>query len=217
MEDAIMALIPFIADKVGSSFATPRSESAAPSGQPHTPVSIPTLPVPRNTAPVETHSSGPRLVIPFQQEWYGLTGTETGSASITMSELSAVKDIIKFYQNATLIEVEAAVFAYAPSVDKPLTVELAWTPANVTVGSSAILGVPGGCVFTVGGLNVTNGGLLPAPLQQLNPVVKSPIPYDNQPRINIKFHQIHTTVQNKRTAAVVIRGTLAVDTPTIYK
>lgn len=212
-----MALVPLIADKVGSHFTSPRTEGSPAPNQPHTPANIPTLPVPRNTEPVQTLSSGHRLTIPFQQEWYGLTGTETGNASITISELAVVKDIIKFYQNATLIEVEAAVFAYAPSVEKSLTVELAWTPANVTVGSSAILGVPGGCVFTVGGLNVTNGGILPAPLHQLNPVVKSPIPYDNQPRINVKFHQIYTTVQNKRAAAVVIRGLLAVDTPTIYK
>lgn len=217
MEDALLAILPLIADKVSSAVAGSRSEGTTPASQPHTPGNIPTMPIPRNTTPVETHSSGPRLVVPFQQEWYGLTGTETGTASITISELSSVKDIIKFYQNATLVEVEAAVFAYAPSVDKPLTVELAWTPANVTVGSNAVLGVPGGCVFTVGGLNVTNGGLLPAPLHQLNPIVKSPIPYDNQPRLNIKFHQIYTTVQNKRTAAVVIRGSIAVDTPTIYK
>lgn len=217
MEDALMAIVPLIADKISSHFTSSTTEEAPASRLPHTPGRIPVLPVPRDTTPVQSLSSGARLEIPFQQEWYGLTGTETGSASITISELANVKDIIKFYQNATLLHAEAAVFAYAPSVDAPLTVELAWTPANVTVGSSAILGVPGGCVFTVGGLNVTNGGLLPAPLHQLNPVVKSPIPYDNQPRLNIKFHQIHTTVQNKRTAAVIIRGTIAVDTPTIYK
>lgn len=216
MEDAILALLPFVADKVSARFATPRSESSANSNQPHTPVDIPTVPIPRDTTPVQTLSSGPRLEVPFQQEWYGLTGTETGTASTTISELSRVRDIIKFYQNATLIHVEAVVFAYAPSVDKSLTVELAWTPANTTAGND-MLNVPGGCVFTVGGLNVTNGGLLPAPLHQLNPIIKSPIPYDNQPRLNVKFHQVHTTVQNKRTAAVIIRGVVAVDTPAIYK
>lgn len=216
MEDALLALVPLIADKVGGLLASPRSESSPHTLQPHTPASIPTLPIPRNTSPVATLSSGPRLIIPFQHEWYGLTGTETGSASTTISELPAVKNIIKYYENASLVELEAVVYAYAPSVEKPLTVELAWTPANLTVGGNAILSVPGGCVFTVGGLNVTNGGLLPAPLHQLNPVVKSPIPYDNQPRINIKFHQVHTSIQNKRTASVIIRGSLAVDTPTIY-
>lgn len=215
MEDAILALVPLIADKIGSHFTNSASQSSADADQPHSPSNIPTLPIPRNTTPVQTRSSGPRLRIPFQKEWHALTGTETGNVSVKICELSCVKDIIKYYQNATLLEVEAVVFAYAPSVAKPLTVELAWTPANITVEGD-ILAVPGGCVFTVGGLNVTNGGLLPAPLQQLNPVVKSPIPYDNQPRLNAKFHQIHTTVQNKRTAAIVIRGVLEVDTPTIY-
>lgn len=216
MEDALLALLPFVADKVSSRFASARSEGPTTAAQPHTPSDIPTMPVPRDTTPVQSTSTGPRLEIPFQQEWYGLTGTETGVASTTISELARVRDIIKFYQNATLVQVEAVVFAYAPSVDKSLTVELAWTPAN-TIAGTDMLNVPGGCVFTVGGLNVTNGGLLPAPLHQLNPIIKSPIPYDNQPRLNIKFHQVHTSVQNKRTAAVVIRGIVAVDTPAIYK
>lgn len=217
MEDAIMALIPFLADKVGSRFTSPASESTPTTHQPHTPSNIPTLPIPRNTTPVQSTSTGSRLEIPFQFEWYGLTGTETGTASVTMSELAPVKDIIKYFQNASLLDLEAVIYAYAPSVEKPLSVELAWTPANVIVGGGTILAVPGGCVFTVGGLNVSNGGILPAPLQQLNPIVKSPIPYDNQPRLNVKFHQIHTTVQNKRTASIIIRGLLAVDTPTVYK
>lgn len=217
MEDAIMALIPFIADKIGSRLTTPSSESNPASNQPHTPGSIPTMPIPRNTTPVQSTSSGARLELPFQHEWYGLTGTETGTASVTISEINSVRDIIKYFQNATLLEVEAVIYAYAPSVAKPLSVELAWTPANVVVGEGSILAVPGGCVFTVGGLNVSNGGILSAPLQQLNPIVKSPIPYDNQPRLNVKFHQIHTTIQNKRTASLLIRGVIAVDTPTVYK
>lgn len=217
MEDALMAIVPFIADKISNHFAGQTTESASHASQPHTPGNIPSLPVPRNTTPLATLSGGPRLEIPFQQEWYGLTGTETGAASTTISALSNVKSIIKYYQNATLVHVEAAIFAYAPSVEKPLTVELAWTPAHVTVGSDGILDVPGGCIFTVGGLNVTNGGILTAPLHQLNPIIKSPIPYDNQPRINAKFHPIYDKVQNKRTAALVIRGIILVDTPTVYK
>lgn len=216
MEDALLALVPLFADKVSSYLATPRSENAPAAALPHTPGNIPSMPVPRDTSKVQVPHRGPRLEIPFQQEWYGLTGTETGTASTTISELSNVKNIINFYENATLIQLEAVIFAYAPSVDKSLTVELAWTPANLTLGNKAILGTPGGCVFTVGGLNVTNGGILDAPLHHLNPVIKSPIPYDNQPRLNIKFHQVHTSVQNRRSAAVIIRGVVAVDTPTIY-
>lgn len=71
MEDALLAILPLIADKVSSAVAGSRSEGATPAAQPHTPGNIPTMPIPRNTTPVETHSSGPRLVVPFQQDGTG--------------------------------------------------------------------------------------------------------------------------------------------------
>lgn len=216
MEDVILSLVPLITSKIAdhlSSSSSPSAPSAIMSGDP---LPVPSLPIPRDTTPVQTFSSGSSLTIPFQQEWYGLTGTETGTTSITLTELKPVKKAIESFRNARLQKCEVVIFAAARSVKDPVTVDLAWTPSSLVLDKDRFLDHPGAVSFTVGGLNITNGGLLPAPLQYLNPVIKSPIPYTDAPRLCAQFHQVSKELGKARIASVVIRGEVVVDTPTVY-
>lgn len=216
MEDALLALVPFLAEQIGA-FVAPKAaeETSRPSSVP-VPRSIPALPVPRNTTPVQVPTHGAGVTVPFQQEWVGITGNEQGIASILITELHPIKALLPPFCNARLTKLEVVIFASARSVTEPVTVDLVWTPAHYVAGGDRFLDHAGATTFTVGGLDITNGGSLPAPLQYLNPVIKSAIPYVDTPRLNIKYHQMNKEINKGRIASVVIRGEVMLDTPSVF-
>lgn len=160
-------------------------------------------------------SSG--IVVPFQSLIFDLTGTETKSASFTIQGLTKVAALIKPFRDATITSLEAIVFPSAPSLKIPVTVDLAWTTADLTVEGTNVLATPASARITVGGLQLLHQGILPADLGYINPIIKCPIPYTNHPRLNIYFHQNSDAVSEgtaaKVKATVFVRGTLRLSHP----
>lgn len=159
------------------------------------------------------------LIIPFQKLFYDLTGAETKSTSTTISALANVASIIKPFRDAEIITLEAVVFPTAAALKIPVTVDLAWTTADVTVEGATVLATPSSARITVGGLALMHHASLPCPLNYINPIIKSPIPYTNHPRLCLYFHPSKDAIAQRTEAdtkgSVVIRGTIRVSHPLV--
>lgn len=190
----------------------PSSDSVVLSGQPLPPAPPPPLGSSLGQSP---H----RLIIPFQRLYFDLTGNESKSNSVTVQSLPNVASIIKGYRDAYIVHLEAVVFPSAPSFKIPVTVDLCWTTADVTVEGSNVLATPSSARITIGGLALMHQATLPCDLGYINPIIKSPIPYTNHPRLNIYFHQspdaANEGVNAKTKASVVIRGSISVSHPLV--
>ncbi|BAD35018.1 coat protein [Bombyx mori latent virus] len=190
----------------------PSSDSVVLSSQPLPPAPPPPLGSSLGRSPQ-------RLIIPFQRLYFDLTGTETKSNSVTVQSLPNVSSIIKGYRDAYLVNLEAVVFPSAPSLKIPVTVDLCWTTADVTVEGFNVLATPSSARITMGGLALMHQATLPCDLGYINPIIKSPIPYTNHPRLNIHFHQsadaVLEGVRAGVKASVVIRGSISVSHPLV--
>lgn len=190
----------------------PGSDSVVLSSQP-----LPPAPPPPLGSSLGQSSN--RLIIPFQRLYFDLTGTETNSNSVTVQSLPNVASIIKGYRDAYIVQLEAIVFPSAPSLKIPVTVDLCWTTADVTVEGVNVLATPSSARITIGGLALMHQATLPCDLGYINPIIKSPIPYTNHPRLNIFFHQNADAVAEgtkaKTKASVIIRGSVSVSHPLV--
>lgn len=190
----------------------PSSDSVVLSSQ-----SLPPAPPPPLGSSLGRSSN--RLIIPFQKLYFDLTGTESKSNSVTVQSLTNVASIIKGYRDAYIVDLEAIVFPSAPSLKIPVTVDLCWTTADVTVEGVNVLATPSSARITIGGLALMHQATLPCDLGYINPILKSPIPYTNHPRLNIFFHQnpdaVSEGVDAKTKASVIIRGSISVAHPLV--
>nr|QHA33701.1 viral helicase [Murindo virus] len=217
MEFILDAVLPLVADKVYSALTPKSTDTPTPAMLPSDINHVTPLPLPiqQVTAPVKKPPTPLSSVkIPFQHLYYDLTGTESKTASTTVVELAPIRQLTRFYRVAQLENVEAVIFAGSASVENPVTVDLVWTTADIT--SAEPITTPGGIRFTIGGLNVTNSGILPCPLHLINPIIKAPVSFHDSPRLCVKFHQTHNTVTTQKSASIVIRGTLILSEPSIY-
>lgn len=208
--NAIPQLLASTSSNADGSSTTPlRDDRIAISGS-----DLPPAPTPTPSTTISQRVPG--VDIPFQHLFYDLTGSESGHTSITIPTIPSVACFSKFFRDVSLLRLEAAIYSSYPAYTTPVTVDLAWTPANVTLGSD-VLHSPGGVRFTVGGLNITDSGILPCNLSYMNPIIKSPVPYDNHPRLNVRFH-LHkkTSAQAPIAATIIIRGVAHCAHPTIY-
>ncbi|AVH76850.1 coat protein [Bee Macula-Like virus 2] len=174
---------------------------------------LPSAPTPQP----ERTLGGHFVDVPFQHLFYDLTGTETKSTSTTVQVIAPVKSLIQNFRDAQVVSLEAVVFPTANSLKIPVTVDLAWTPADVTASGTQVITTPGSARVTVGGLNLLNQGVLPCNLNYVNPCIKSPLPYTNHPRLNVHFMEspdaklegVKATIK----ASVFIRGILRLGHP----
>lgn len=156
------------------------------------------------------------MTIPFQKLWFDLTGNEEKTSSVTLPELGPILKILPFFRDVCVENVEVVIMPAAAALSRPVTVDLAWTPADVKPGRD-IMKCPSGTRFTVGGLTISNNGVLPCDLGYMNPIIKSPLAYTNHPRLSALFHkQAGGSVTDPISASVVIRGTLRCSHPTLY-
>lgn len=216
--ELIEILTPLIINAVTSAMAKDPAPSTQSSDHTTSTNVVSTLPlpvVPTSVSPRPSHSLG-SVNIPFQVEYYGLTGQEKGHISTTLPEITLIKNIINYYQHAEVVELEAVLFSGSRSYEEPVTIDLLWSPADVVAGSS-ILSKPGAVRFTIGGLNLADSGRLPCPLQYINRVIKSPISYSNSPRLNVVFHPVPASKINTGTSgSLIIRGIIKCSTPTVF-
>lgn len=199
----------------------PSSNSSAQSAPDHNAgVAMPSQALP--TAPTPPLGSslgngGNSVKIPFQYLAADLLGTEQKIYTVTVNAIDVITRHTRYFRDARLSHLEAVVFPTNESYKIPVSVDLVWTPADVTLSTGDVMKTPGSAKITVGGLNLVNHGVLPCNLGYVNPIVKSPIPYSNSPRLNIDFHQATDAVAEglkaKRKGQVFIRGTIELSHP----
>lgn len=221
LEAAAVPLISAAVDAVPKLFASSSTPNNPTTTEPvrddRINLSSSVLPVAPTTAPSTTVAlRTPGVNIPFQHIFFDITGQESKSTSVTVAALSSVRPLIKFFRDATLVSLEAFIVSSYPSLDKPVSVDLCWTPADVTLGDG-VLKCPGAVRFTVGGLYINNQGVLPCDLKYMNPIIKSPVIYTNHPRLNAHFYKREDAkVSDKTAATVLIRGIIHCAHPTVY-
>lgn len=182
-------------------------------------MSAPLPPAPTIAPSTQQMQRTPGLTIPFQFLFYDLDGTESKTTSKTVADIDTVKAITQLYRDATLSSLEAVIYPSAAAIKDPVTVDLLWTSANVTFGEGdSVIKSPTSVRFTVGGLAITQQGVLPCDLSFVNPIIKSPVPYTNHPVLHASFHQSGPQeTKNKTRATIFIRGNIKVSHPIIYK
>jgi len=176
-------------------------------------------PAPQPLDPAASPGNFLRLDLPFQAHVVDLKGIEHKSHSVPVQSLTAVRDKIKLYRDAVLTSCEAVVYPSAPSLKIPVTVDLVFTTADITVTGVDVLATPSSTRITVGGLSILRNGVLPADLKYINPIIKSPIPYTNHPRLNLLYHANPDATPAGESgsvkASIFIRGTIRVSNPLI--
>jgi len=178
------------------------------------PLALPVAPSPIPTTLSSLRTPG--VNVPFQVLVQDLVGSETNETKYTIADLPLVKALFTFYRDATLISLEAVIYPHAYSLTRACTVDLGWCPANVDLGAE-VINAPGGVRFTVGGLSIAQNGILPCDLKYMNPIIKSPLTYNNHPRICMKFYPVSGyKLNDPKLASIIVRGVIHLSHPTIY-
>lgn len=132
--------------------------------------------------------------------------TKQHFTSVLIQSLDTVKRHTAYFRDAWVSSLEAVVFPSAISLKEPVTLDLAWTAGDFTPKTNELLAVPASARLTVGGLSILHQGILPADLGHISPIVKSPIPYTNTPRLTVQVQAGGTPTSDQ--AVVYVRGTL---------
>lgn len=143
---------------------------------------------------------------PFQDKILDVSGKERLNYSQLVSSCAPVKRHIHYFRDAWVSELEAVVFPSALSLKTPVTVDLCWTGADIAPSGENVLATPASARLTIGGLALLHQGILPADLGHINPIIKSPIPYSNTPRLSIYTFANPDVSDDQSRATVYIRG-----------
>lgn len=214
--DAASTLLPKAIDAILPS-QDPASTDPPPSTD-RTVLSTQDLPTPpplplQPSAPLG--SNHPGVVLPFQIKINDFTGSIPNSYTQALTSLTKIQTLIKPFRDAKLLHLEAVLYPNAPSYKTPVTVDLAWTPNDVTVANDDIIATPGSARITCGGLHLLQQGIVKCSLGYINPIIKCPIPYTNTPRINYLPHK-HPDIATTSTttlASLIVRGTILLSHP----
>lgn len=186
--------------------AVPSSDRTVVSTQ----VLPPAPPLPLSTPKTPPRGPNTGVIVPFQIRLQDFSGSIPDSYTYTIAGLNDIKTLIKPFRDAVLLSLEAVVFPLAPAYKNPVTIDVAFTPADVTVANKQIISTPGSARLTCGGLHLLQSGVVPCDLGYINSIIKSPIPYSNSPRINFRCHQNPdvATTSTITLACLCVRGRL---------
>lgn len=184
-------------------------------------LSAPPLPSSAHTLTSPIRPGSLSIEMPFQFNFYDLTGTEKNSTSLDIAGKDVITTLIGPYRHARLTHLEAVLFPTAASLKYPQTVDAVWTPHNTTISDNKIMATYGSQRITVGGpFNVNSNSTLPADLALLNPVIKDSVSYVDTPRLCVRFHQNSDSmalgIKAPISASIFIRGKLLLSSPTVH-
>lgn len=167
-------------------------------------------PIPR---PVANNSGS--VVAPFQHHVTPFTlGTDVFMTT-TIPVLPSVAQLIKTFREAELLTLAAVAFPTPASMSKPCTLNLCWTPADVTPLQDAILSVPGSTSVTLGGFHTLASCDYPCDLGFVNAFIKHPLPFSNHPRLSMLASGSSPGAESTKTiqCQLIIRGTIRLTHP----
>lgn len=175
-------------------------------------LALPTLQLP-NPSPIPIPlQTGTSVVVPFSSYFMTLRPDQEVVTSQALSSLSQIAKIIAAWRDASVLFAEAVIFPNANAAAYPTTAELAWTPNDLVPSAANIHNYPLYSSYTVGTYNLGTASTLPLDLSLINPVIKSPIPYTNGPRLTGLCPLVNKD-QVYKTGSVLVRGRLILSNP----
>nr|AOF41059.1 polyprotein [Fig fleck-associated virus 2] len=180
-------------------------------------VQPPQLPPPPSAS---SKGSSTRLAtdLPFQFNFYDVTGTETGSTTLDISSKDVVLKLLGPYRHGVLLSLEAVIMPSANAAKYPQTLDAVWSTADHIISASEILATYGGQRLTWGEASMNAALNLPADLSHLNPVIKDSTTYKDTPRLNLRFYQnpdsVSLGINAPISGSVIVRGVLRLSSPT---
>nr|AZF99028.1 coat protein [Ullucus tymovirus 1] len=162
--------------------------------------------------PKPSSELSPAMVLPFQ--FVATTfGTSETAAQVSLSSSPVITKLTSLYRHAQLIECCAIITPTYLAVANPITINIAWVPANSTASPSDILNVFGGASFTFGGAITTTKAIsVPLPIDSINPMLKDSVLYTDTPKL-LAYTAAPTTPLKAPSASIQIRGKIRLSSP----
>lgn len=188
---------------------TPVSPAANPVSSSIAPPSLPTqAPIP---VPVQT---GVSVVVPFCTWIASVSASQAATESKLLSTLSQVSKIIHNYRDASLLHAELVIFPSANAAKYPVTIQLCWSPGDSVPTKTNIHNYAMFTQTSIGVYTLSRNFLLPIDLNYISPVLKSPIPYVNCPRVTVIYEATDTSAPAQTySASVYARGKILLSNP----
>lgn len=171
------------------------------------------LPLPPRPVMSQDTITAAGIVIPFQFLLHNcVPAVANRLISTPVMANPRMLQITTGFRYATLENIELVMFPNARAAETPISVAAVWTPADVAVVADNLLTVPGSTVFTAGSYSMSHSFVLPADLNYLNPVIKSPIPFVDSPRISAVVLR-SPEAEAEANGYLLIRGNLRLSHP----
>jgi hypothetical protein len=157
----------------------------------------------------------------FQWNTYDLTGTETGVTSIDIQKHTIITNLARGYNLAILDHLFVQFSPKAECIKYPVTCEVLWAPESADIGTTHIMDTYGSARLVAG--SITNPGdnlLIHCDLvNDCNPIMKSPIAFNNCPRLYLKFYQnadsVKLGINAPISASLFIKGAITLISPSV--
>nr|UBJ25997.1 putative coat protein [Sichuan mosquito tymo-like virus] len=179
------------------------------------PVPNPTLP----TAPTAHHGQQLQhgIVLPFQHFLHRHTGNHK-FISLDVAAIPALTAATKFSRIAKLTELEIVIFPGQKALTLPATITACWTPNTVQPDMYSTVSVYGSQMVTFGGSYHVGAFVIPCDLSAMNPIIKSPLSYNDTPRLSLNcwLQTEATKISNTVSLAdIYIRGKILCSHPAL--
>ncbi|QOQ52504.1 coat protein [Citrus virus C] len=177
-------------------------------------VGPPQIAAPSRSLTTPASLSHPSITLPFQFNFFDLTGTESKYTSLAIDGESRVLNLLTHYSYAKLSSLELVVFPKAESLAYPQTFDAVWATSDSVITGTDIISVYGSQRVTFGGpVSSSLPIIMPCDLKSLNPVIRDSVVYKDTPKLFIAFYQNKDNVALGVSKAVIcgsiiIRGTV---------
>nr|QHA33699.1 coat protein [Gengado virus] len=183
----------------------PAQLAVAPAVQHH---GLPQQPNPR--------TAFPGLVVPFQSFIHRHKGDHK-FISLTLESVPFIASQLNLSQVVEVLEAEICIFPTQNALTTPATIAVAWTPANLAPDVYSVSSVYGAQQVSFGGSYHLNGFTIPCDLTAMNPIIKSPVSFNNTPRFSINCWLNPAATRNSigSLADIYVRGKLRLSVPSL--
>ncbi|AAG59998.1 coat protein [Petunia vein banding virus] len=175
-------------------------------------VKQPSINAPGYSLPKPSSELSSAIVVPFQFQATTFGQAET-NAQISLASGSSITKITAPYRHAQLIEAVAEITPTALAIANPITLLVAWVPANSGASPDQILNVFGGMSFTLGAaIASTKSIILPLPINSINMMLKDSVLYTDTPKL-LAYSAAPSTALKAPPATIQIRGKIRLSSP----
>nr|P15158.1 RecName: Full=Coat protein; AltName: Full=Virion protein [Belladonna mottle virus] len=172
------------------------------------------IPAPGSILSQPNTEQSPAIVLPFQFEATTF-GTAETAAQVSLQTADPITKLTAPYRHAQIVECKAILTPTDLAVSNPLTVYLAWVPANSPATPTQILKlrVYGGQSFVLGGaISAAKTIEVPLNLDSVNRMLKDSVTYTDTPKL-LAYSRAPTNPSKIPTASIQISGRIRLSKP----